>query len=145
MPYTESTSFTGCPFVITGAGTLGRCIALLMWLTRGETVHLFDTNAVTLEAAQSTSTPNSMASSSASSPAPRTPGPPPGSTRPQRPTLSRRVPQACHKLQREEDINPIPDSDKVELRKALMPAMLLRARLASCHLRLSPRRLSWRR
>ncbi|KZP17105.1 hypothetical protein FIBSPDRAFT_35824 [Athelia psychrophila] len=72
MPYTEPTSFTGCPFVITGAGTLGRCIALLMWLTRGETVHLFDTNAVTLEAAQSTSTPNSMASSSASSPAPRT-------------------------------------------------------------------------
>ncbi|KZP17130.1 hypothetical protein FIBSPDRAFT_36119 [Athelia psychrophila] len=44
-----------------------------------------------------------------------------------------------------QDINPMPDSDKVELRKALMPAMLLRARLASCHLRLSPRRLSWRR
>ncbi|KZP27080.1 3-hydroxybutyryl-CoA dehydrogenase [Athelia psychrophila] len=51
MPYAEPTSLAGRPFVIVGAGTLGRRIAL-MWLTRGETVHLFDTNAVTLEAAR---------------------------------------------------------------------------------------------
>jgi hypothetical protein len=39
MPYTEPASLTGKPFVILGAGTLGRRIAL-MWLTQGETVHV---------------------------------------------------------------------------------------------------------
>ncbi|KAJ6564145.1 hypothetical protein B0H19DRAFT_1258636 [Mycena capillaripes] len=41
MPYTEPTSLAGKPFVILGAGTLGRRIAL-MWLTQGEIVHLVD-------------------------------------------------------------------------------------------------------
>ncbi|KZP26133.1 hypothetical protein FIBSPDRAFT_357351 [Athelia psychrophila] len=40
---------------------------------------------------------------------------------PQRPLLSGRVSQECHKLQWEEDIKSIPDSDQVELRKALVP------------------------
>jgi 3-hydroxybutyryl-CoA dehydrogenase len=39
MPYTEPLSLAGKPFVILGAGTLGRRIAL-MWLTQGEIVHL---------------------------------------------------------------------------------------------------------
>ncbi|KAJ6455917.1 hypothetical protein C8R47DRAFT_1328855 [Mycena vitilis] len=41
MPYTQPASLAGKPFVILGAGTLGRRIAL-MWLTQGETVHLVD-------------------------------------------------------------------------------------------------------
>lgn len=51
MPYVEPTSLAGRNFTIIGAGTLGRRIAL-MWLTQGEVVHLFDTNAATLVAAQ---------------------------------------------------------------------------------------------
>ncbi|KAF7333583.1 3-hydroxyacyl-CoA dehydrogenase [Mycena sanguinolenta] len=41
MPYSEPSSLSGKPFVILGAGTLGRRIAL-MWLTQGEVVHLVD-------------------------------------------------------------------------------------------------------
>ncbi|KAF7350662.1 3-hydroxyacyl-CoA dehydrogenase [Mycena sanguinolenta] len=41
MPYSEPPSLSGKPFVILGAGTLGRRIAL-MWLTQGEIVHLVD-------------------------------------------------------------------------------------------------------
>ncbi|KAJ7656163.1 3-hydroxyacyl-CoA dehydrogenase-like protein [Mycena polygramma] len=41
MPYTQPASLAGKPFVILGAGTLGRRIAM-MWLTQGEPVHLFD-------------------------------------------------------------------------------------------------------
>ncbi|KAJ7443241.1 hypothetical protein B0H11DRAFT_1826355 [Mycena galericulata] len=41
MPYSEPASLAGKPFVILGAGTLGRRIAL-MWLTQGEIVHLVD-------------------------------------------------------------------------------------------------------
>ncbi|KAJ7247593.1 hypothetical protein C8J57DRAFT_1359257 [Mycena rebaudengoi] len=43
MPYREPASLTGRPFVILGAGTLGRRIAM-MWLTQGEIVHLVDLN-----------------------------------------------------------------------------------------------------
>ncbi|KDQ12139.1 hypothetical protein BOTBODRAFT_176663 [Botryobasidium botryosum FD-172 SS1] len=43
MPYTVPTTLAGRPFAILGAGTLGRRIAL-MWLTQGETVHIFDSN-----------------------------------------------------------------------------------------------------
>jgi phosphoglycerate dehydrogenase-like enzyme len=39
MPYREPASLSGKPFVILGAGTLGRRIAM-MWLTQGEIVHL---------------------------------------------------------------------------------------------------------
>ncbi|KAJ7055686.1 hypothetical protein C8F01DRAFT_1258068 [Mycena amicta] len=52
MPYRQPTSLAGKPFVILGAGTLGRRIAL-MWLTQGELVHLFDPNAKALEDAAS--------------------------------------------------------------------------------------------
>ncbi|KAJ7200413.1 hypothetical protein GGX14DRAFT_544922 [Mycena pura] len=48
MPYKEPTSLAGKPFVVLGAGTLGRRIAM-MWLTQGETVHLFDTNSKALQ------------------------------------------------------------------------------------------------
>ncbi|KAF7295212.1 3-hydroxyacyl-CoA dehydrogenase [Mycena indigotica] len=48
MPYAQPTSLAGKPFVILGAGTLGRRIAL-MWLTQGEIVHLFDPNAKALQ------------------------------------------------------------------------------------------------
>ncbi|KAJ7241338.1 hypothetical protein B0H12DRAFT_1133730 [Mycena haematopus] len=41
MPYSKPASLAGKPFVILGAGTLGRRIAL-MWLTQGEIVHLVD-------------------------------------------------------------------------------------------------------
>lgn len=51
MPYVEPTTLTGRSFTIIGAGTLGRRIAL-MWLTQGEIVHLFDTSAPSLVAAQ---------------------------------------------------------------------------------------------
>ncbi|KAF9072421.1 hypothetical protein BDP27DRAFT_1320420 [Rhodocollybia butyracea] len=43
MPYKPPSSLAGKPFVVLGAGTLGRRIAL-MWLTQGETVHLVDLN-----------------------------------------------------------------------------------------------------
>ncbi|KAK7041989.1 3-hydroxyacyl-CoA dehydrogenase [Favolaschia claudopus] len=43
MPYKPPASIHGKPFVVLGAGTLGRRIAL-MWLTQGETVHLVDLN-----------------------------------------------------------------------------------------------------
>ncbi|KZV92272.1 3-hydroxybutyryl-CoA dehydrogenase [Exidia glandulosa HHB12029] len=49
--YTVPTNIADRAFTILGAGTLGRRIAL-MWLTNGETVHLFDTNPQTLEAAR---------------------------------------------------------------------------------------------
>ncbi|KAF7975426.1 hypothetical protein HWV62_9547 [Athelia sp. TMB] len=51
MPYVEPTSLASRSFVVIGAGTLGRRIAL-MWLTQGGVVHLFDTNATTLDAAK---------------------------------------------------------------------------------------------
>ncbi|KAJ7091303.1 3-hydroxyacyl-CoA dehydrogenase-like protein [Mycena crocata] len=41
MPYQRPASLAGKPFVILGAGTLGRRIAM-MWLTQGEIVHLVD-------------------------------------------------------------------------------------------------------
>ncbi|KAJ7445115.1 hypothetical protein FB451DRAFT_1055860 [Mycena latifolia] len=41
MPYREPSSLAGKPFVVLGAGTLGRRIAM-MWLTQGEIVHLVD-------------------------------------------------------------------------------------------------------
>ncbi|KAJ7686000.1 hypothetical protein B0H17DRAFT_1072812 [Mycena rosella] len=47
MPYRQPSSLAGKPFVVLGAGTLGRRIAL-MWLTQGEIVHLFDPNAKAL-------------------------------------------------------------------------------------------------
>ncbi|KAJ7493890.1 hypothetical protein FB451DRAFT_1491418 [Mycena latifolia] len=47
MPYREPSSLAGKPFVVLGAGTVGRRIAL-MWLTQGETVHLIDPNATAL-------------------------------------------------------------------------------------------------
>ncbi|KAF7318710.1 3-hydroxy-acyl-CoA dehydrogenase [Mycena chlorophos] len=48
MPYSQPPSLTGKPFVVLGAGTLGRRIAL-MWLTQGEIVHLVDPNPKALE------------------------------------------------------------------------------------------------
>ncbi|KAJ7082584.1 hypothetical protein C8R44DRAFT_688525 [Mycena epipterygia] len=50
MPYREPTSIAGKPFVVLGAGTLGRRIAM-MWLTQGETVHLVDPSADALAGA----------------------------------------------------------------------------------------------
>ncbi|KAF8216996.1 hypothetical protein K438DRAFT_1925939 [Mycena galopus ATCC 62051] len=47
MPYKEPPSITGKPFVILGAGTAGRCIAMT-WLTLGKTVHLVDPNRTAL-------------------------------------------------------------------------------------------------
>ncbi|KAJ7160409.1 3-hydroxyacyl-CoA dehydrogenase-like protein [Mycena filopes] len=41
MTYKRPVSLEGKPFVVLGAGTLGRRIAM-MWLTQGEIVHLFD-------------------------------------------------------------------------------------------------------
>ncbi|KAJ7749381.1 3-hydroxyacyl-CoA dehydrogenase-like protein [Mycena metata] len=43
MPYAPPMSLEGKPFVVLGAGTLGRRIAM-MWLTQGEVVHLCDPN-----------------------------------------------------------------------------------------------------
>ncbi|KAF8178997.1 hypothetical protein K438DRAFT_1604233 [Mycena galopus ATCC 62051] len=47
MPYKEPPSIIGKPFVILGAGTAGRCIAMT-WLTRGKAVHLVDPNRTAL-------------------------------------------------------------------------------------------------
>ncbi|KAJ7738226.1 hypothetical protein DFH07DRAFT_892679 [Mycena maculata] len=47
MPYKEPASLSGKPFVVLGAGTLGRRIAM-MWLTQGEIVHLVDPSAKAL-------------------------------------------------------------------------------------------------
>ncbi|KAJ6597520.1 3-hydroxyacyl-CoA dehydrogenase-like protein [Mycena vulgaris] len=47
MPYTAPSSLAGKPFVVLGAGTLGRRIAM-MWLTQGEIVHLVDPSAKAL-------------------------------------------------------------------------------------------------
>ncbi|KAJ7209284.1 nad binding 3-hydroxyacyl-CoA dehydrogenase [Mycena pura] len=53
MPYKEPTSLAGKPFVVLGAGTPGRRIAM-MWLTQGETVHLVysDTDQTLQDASQ---------------------------------------------------------------------------------------------
>ncbi|KAJ7730970.1 hypothetical protein DFH07DRAFT_755920 [Mycena maculata] len=47
MPYRQLSSVAGRPFVVLGAGVLGRRVAM-MWLTRGESVHLVDPSAKAL-------------------------------------------------------------------------------------------------